>query len=206
MSKRTRWIGLCCIVCLISFITVRYYLTEKQPTTENRTVALNMATNGKFSAGYVQVRNVEGDIKPGFYDVTSTKPMNVAGYDVDKDNPLVSQIFYNNNSLEIEGEGEAVFTPAKFKKLDFSSWQTVTIKNTASYRSPEDIEAGTYRIWSNKKQQLLQISENIDDVISTEKILSGKKNAKIITLKKNETISFINNYGRKSDMFIEKVQ
>lgn len=185
---------------------VSYVINSREPTLENRTAELNRATEGTFGEGYVQVRNMGKDIKPGYYDVTANKPIIVNGNDMDSENPLIGQIYYDSNSLEIIGDGEAVFTPAKFDKLDFSAGKTVTIKNDGYYSVPQQLEAGKYRIWSDYQPQMIQGYESIDTIILEEEIPVSKKNALIVTLKKGETIEIILFNGKKNDVFLEKVQ
>lgn len=200
MTKKVNWIGVCVLIGLLIFSTYYYFSTNRQSTIQSNLAEKAMFTKGNWQIGFTKQR-----LKPGFYDITSDQKMVVQDMYVDPKNPVLNEEMYNNNSLEIRGEGKVTFKPAKFEKIAFQKEKIQKIKNTTLLIVTKDIDEGEYRLWNNYSEQIIYSSLGFEsEEIRNHTIPVGREKGVTLNLRKGEIIYIRMKNPVKNDLYIEQ--
>lgn len=202
--KKNKIIGYSFIVLLISGILLyKFNPFAQELTIEQRSIEKNIATSVKLNAGTHNIKQTK--FTPGFYDVYSDRQMILLGTTVDNNNPLLGTYFTLNNSIEIIGDGTVTFIPSEFNQLEFSKQGIATIKNDYSAVVGNEIEAGTYNLWTLKESAKISVYEGLqDEYLRSGELFAEKDNPYSLTLNTGEYIDINIKNPLKNDVYIQK--
>mgnify|MGYP001038448861 CR=1 FL=1 len=160
MTNIKRGIFIVIILVLAFLLIYSMFFSKQKLDLKNRNTVDNPAKEitlpiGTYTAGK--------EIKPGYYDVTSTSgSMIYNNISVKKGESILNYPVQDNTSQDIEGHGKLKFTPSKFQQLHKDKPNKYAVDYTGFYLLGKELPPGRYELMSHSNSGQVYIYESED--------------------------------------------
>ncbi|MGX9161940.1 hypothetical protein [Priestia megaterium] len=149
------------IVLVLAFLLVySMFFSKIKLDLKNRNTVDNPAKEITLSTGTYTAGK---EIKPGYYDVSSTSgSIKYNNISVKKKESILNYPVQDNTSQDIEGHGKLKFTPSKFQQLHKDKSNKYTVDHTGFYLLGKELPPGRYELVSQSNSGQVYIYESED--------------------------------------------